>query len=275
MRKLICIDLDGTIIDIGNVINPEVFELLKDDSADYLICTGRPLEEVRGFGFNGDTVCANGAQVIRDNKVISSLSLEREMIEDVYKYLNDKSEYVTLATSHGRYVAANCDYEKAAREMILSFIGEDYSQEDFEKLLHHVKEVSGTFEDVSEVFEIEGLEVFKVEATVTSNSELYVKEIKELYNAYSFTSIGGHIEVVHPKVNKASGIKTYLNEEKRFIIAFGDGNNDLEMFKLADVSYAMGNATEQLKAVSTHVTESISEDGFILALKHSRENYKL
>jgi Cof subfamily protein (haloacid dehalogenase superfamily) len=51
-------------------------------------------------------------------------------------------------------------------------------------------------------------------------------------------------------------------------IAFGDGENDMGMLKLAGIGVAMGNAEEQVKKIADYVTSDIDEDGLEKALKH-------
>lgn len=52
------------------------------------------------------------------------------------------------------------------------------------------------------------------------------------------------------------------------IIAFGDGENDLPMIKLAGTGVIMGNAQEPVKAAADYVTASVDEDGVSRALRH-------
>ena len=44
-------------------------------------------------------------------------------------------------------------------------------------------------------------------------------------------------------------------------IAFGDGNNDLEMLQTVGTGVAMGNGSEELKAAACAVCRSVTEDG--------------
>ncbi len=50
-----------------------------------------------------------------------------------------------------------------------------------------------------------------------------------------------------------------MNCEK--LVVFGDGKNDIDMFELADESYAVQNAHEALKRIATAVIPSNDEDG--------------
>lgn len=52
------------------------------------------------------------------------------------------------------------------------------------------------------------------------------------------------------------------------IMAFGDGENDLPMLKLAGTSVAMGNSVEPVKALADYVTASVDEDGVSKALRY-------
>lgn len=51
-------------------------------------------------------------------------------------------------------------------------------------------------------------------------------------------------------------------------MAFGDGENDAEMLKLAGIGVAMGNAMDSVKAIADHVTDSADDVGVSAALRH-------
>lgn len=52
------------------------------------------------------------------------------------------------------------------------------------------------------------------------------------------------------------------------IMAFGDGENDMPMLKLAGTAVAMGNAEEPVKGLADYVTGSVEEGGISQALRH-------
>jgi phosphoserine phosphatase len=47
-----------------------------------------------------------------------------------------------------------------------------------------------------------------------------------------------------------------------------DSQNDLEMFKYADISICMGNGDEQAKKRADYITDDINNDGILHALQH-------
>ena len=63
----------------------------------------------------------------------------------------------------------------------------------------------------------------------------------------------------------------YLDEnglKREEIMAFGDGENDIDMLKFAGIGVAMGNASDEVKAAADYVTDSVDADGIAKALKH-------
>lgn len=52
------------------------------------------------------------------------------------------------------------------------------------------------------------------------------------------------------------------------IMAFGDGENDIDMLQLAGIGVAMGNAEDCVKKAADYVTADIDEDGIAAALRH-------
>ena len=69
------------------------------------------------------------------------------------------------------------------------------------------------------------------------------------------------LEIMPPESSKSNAIKqlkSMLNCER--LIVFGDGKNDIDMFQLADESYAVANAHEDLKKYATDIILSNDED---------------
>ena len=78
-------------------------------------------------------------------------------------------------------------------------------------------------------------------------------------------------EVVPAGCSKGAGIdflREWLGVPKEECFAFGDSRNDLTMFQHAGHSIAMGNATDDVKAVCSYVTDRPEMDGIEKAMKH-------
>ena len=76
-----------------------------------------------------------------------------------------------------------------------------------------------------------------------------------------FSSFG---ELNNAGVTKATAIGHYLSHVGGSIedtIAIGDSGNDLEMINYANISVAMGNATDAIKAAADFTTTAVDNDG--------------
>ncbi len=78
------------------------------------------------------------------------------------------------------------------------------------------------------------------------------------------------LNVLQEEVSKSLAILKvlqYFGIDKSEAIAFGDGENDIDMLELVGLGVAMGNGNEKLKTVADFVTKKSSEDGIEFALK--------
>ena len=81
------------------------------------------------------------------------------------------------------------------------------------------------------------------------------------------------LEIMPLTASKSNAIKQLqllLQCEK--LVVFGDGKNDIDMFELADESYAVQNAHEDLKRYATAIISSNNEDGVAKYLEHTFQN---
>jgi 5-amino-6-(5-phospho-D-ribitylamino)uracil phosphatase len=84
-----------------------------------------------------------------------------------------------------------------------------------------------------------------------------------------FTKVG--IQVTDRKADKEHGVTKLLQMlqiDPKNVMAIGDGDNDLPLFKNAGLKVAMGNASEQLKAAADIVVGRVEDDGFAEALRN-------
>ena len=93
---------------------------------------------------------------------------------------------------------------------------------------------------------------------------------------YISKSLPYFLELAHPDVTKASGL-AFLAERLGFTatetVAFGDGENDVELLEWAGYAVAVANAHERVLAVADFVCPSVDEEGVAQTLEaflHSR-----
>lgn len=78
------------------------------------------------------------------------------------------------------------------------------------------------------------------------------------------------LEVLPPGASKGAGLRSVLEDlgvDPAHVMAIGDGENDVEMLRLAGLGVAVGNAMPQAKAAADVVVASNDEDGVAEAVE--------
>jgi len=110
------------------------------------------------------------------------------------------------------------------------------------------------------------------------------EQMKDKYQCLWFTDIytgNRWFEILPPRATKANAIlrlKEMLGCDR--VVCFGDAENDVSMFRIADECYAMENAVDELKAIATGVIGSNEEDGVACFLlnryhKEGKNNHEM
>ena len=79
-----------------------------------------------------------------------------------------------------------------------------------------------------------------------------------------------YLDVTHPQANKGTVVATLsklLNIPPEQIATMGDMPNDVLMFRKSGFSIAMGNASDEVKAQASAVTDSNENEGFAKAVR--------
>jgi len=77
------------------------------------------------------------------------------------------------------------------------------------------------------------------------------------------------VDIVEKGASKVTGIEKYLalkGYRREETVAFGDGENDVEMLRYVHIGVAMGNARQTVKQAADRVTASAEEDGIMKGL---------
>ncbi|KAL8437324.1 hypothetical protein Efla_007592 [Eimeria flavescens] len=80
-----------------------------------------------------------------------------------------------------------------------------------------------------------------------------------------------NVEFINPSVSKAVGAKVllgHLNMTPRHLLAMGDGENDIQVLRLAGVSVAVANACPAAKEAADYTTVSCDESAFAAVAQH-------
>ncbi len=94
--------------------------------------------------------------------------------------------------------------------------------------------------------------------------EEYQEILKGVQGAEITACWDGAVDIIPVNAGKGAGIEKMLKHygiDKSQAMAFGDGNNDIEMLKAVGNGIAMANASDDLKAVADEICGDVSEDG--------------
>ncbi|HEL9633949.1 TPA: HAD family phosphatase [Streptococcus suis] len=265
MIKLLALDMDGTLLnEEKELMQPQIDAIHKAVKAGVtvVLCTGRPLVGVKpfvqqlGFDTEDEYIIVNNGCSTHSTKDWSLIDWEELSIADIdylATFIENDHVQISLFDEEDYFVLA----EKANDRVNLdaSLVGMIPQPIDLDEA------TSGKhrFFEAMFVGEKEHIDIFESQ----HNSVLSQK--------YSTVRSQDYLlEILPNGASKASGLKKLadrlgiLPEE---IMAMGDANNDLEMIEFAGLGIAMGNANEQVKAISQDITDTNENNGVAKAIE--------
>lgn len=258
MKKLIAVDVDGTLINDERKITEK---------------TRMALIEAQKQGHK--VVIASG----RSPKGVYDLAKELEM--DVHEsYIsNQNGTIITDMKTKEVVIEHHLDIELAKE--ILQFsesLDIDYMIYHKDKVYSNKKETYKLDEVIEKNYDVEV--IIDPDLSTNLNFEPYnilfsqepdrivepAKIIEEKYGSISNTMFSSpyYFELMPAGVTKGSSlveIANYLGIDQKDIIAFGDHQNDMSMIEMAGVGIAMGNAIDELKNIADEITLTNNQDG--------------
>ncbi len=272
-RKLIFLDIDGTILIPGKVVRREVIEGLRktrNRGHQIFICTGRAVSvlpaELDDLTWDG-VIASAGSDIWIHGQNVYRGSLEVGQIRKACGLLEKMGAVYVLEGYDHMYV---CGF---GRKLLLDQI----SPEDINPEMARWRQFFRQKKNVRsyEEWEPEQTPIPKVTFMLWGKKKLEQLEAElrnDFYMALFQTESGDFFngELISLKDNKGTAIRRtadLLNADIKDTIAFGDSMNDYQMIEAAEVGVAMGNADEKVKEIADRVCESVEEDGVIRELE--------
>ena len=264
MIKLIAIDMDGTLLNSKKELLEETKQYFRDyhnkgTKTLLVLCTGRPESGIRPYlkdlGYleeNHYIISQNGANIYE--------SQTEKRVMDAFVDSKAIQKWIELGKTHGISVmGAGVDYYYS------------FDEDPTEWMEFDVKIVSGKLKRIT-TEESLSTDFYKLlllgdEKQLNEFETFIPQEWRDEF--YVVRSQKYLVEVLTKGVNKAFGLEKLaqkLNIQSSEIAAIGDAANDIEMLKYAGLAIAMGNASEEVKAVSDIVTDTNENNGVIKAI---------
>lgn len=267
MIKLIASDLDGTIIDGSNSIskdNLKAIDSLRKENIPLVICTGKTYALSKDVCKNLHArfgIFGNGSQIVdlsTGNEILSkylSLSEIKACYSIIQKYdlhvhaytetsiITPKLLYMDLRNSilfpdkvNIKIVDSVLDYAKAEKEPILKLI---------------VSSTSSLLKVKEELEKATNLNIIHITKTGIYKDNVINKEYEYLDISPLNATKGNALQV----------LSNYLDVQKDDILSIGDNINDIDMFKVSNISVAVNNACDQVKLNANYVAKNSVENG--------------
>lgn len=254
--KLVCSDVDGTLIDDHGMIpeaNQQALQALEDYGICFAITTGRMLCAViqlaSHFKLHPYIVCSNGAVTAdRSGAVLQGIFFKGDTMKQICRIGEKYACLIGFNTLNGVVYNKTGHFEDRLYEHANRLYGQ----------AGHTIEV--TYEEGYQLPDV-GQEVAKISMWAHSQKDFEAvwNEIGTMKEVCRTTAMKWNLELTVAGVSKWSGIQL-LMEKLRLgpeeVLCIGDTLNDEEMVRRAGMGVCMGNGQQALKAVADYIGDT-------------------
>ena len=274
MRKILFLDVDGTIVDYENNLPTSAIEAIQSARAKghlVYVCTGRSKAEMPAeiwqIGFDG-MIGGNGSYVEHESQVLMHQLIPLEVEQRVVDWLESRGLEFYLESNNGLFASRN--FREAARPVLRAYaLGKGASEADIQDL-----EAEDALHGL-----VYGGELYRDDLNKISfilNSYQDHLDSKEAFPELKAGTWGGHGEQALfgdlgvqgiDKAHAVAVILEHLGADRADTIAFGDAKVDIPMLEACQIGVAMGNGGPEIKAMADMVTDDVMSDGLYKAFE--------
>jgi len=260
--QMICLDIDGTLLDSKNRLSAANKEAVRAAAArgiQVVLVTARPPKGVfylmEELGLAGPAVCFGGGLVLEDGHPLLSHTLPLGPARETWMEAAERGIHTSLYGLGGWFVEKMDDW--AVQEG---------------GIVHHLPEVT-PFDALFARFQREEAAPHKAlcmgdPARIDQLRQALLPRFSETLSVC--TSKLTYLEIV-PRAASKTGAISFLCDRygvaMEQVMALGDQFNDLDLLLNAGLGVAMGNAPEAVKKQADDITLANDQDGVAAALK--------
>ncbi|MGT2716449.1 HAD family hydrolase [Streptococcus respiraculi] len=274
MKKIIFLDVDGTLVDYHNRIpSSAVTAIQKARKNGHLVyvCTGRSRAEMQTdiweIGIDG-MIGGNGSYVEHHGQVIMHQLIAKEDAIAVVDWLYDRGLEFYLESNNGLF-ASNQFQEKGKPVLHTYMLGKGIPAEQVEDL-----EVGDMIHGLVFGEELYRDDLNKISFILSSyqdhldSKEAFPQLAANTWGGRGETALFGDLGIKN--LDKARAIKVlleHLGHPQEDTIAFGDAKIDIPMLEYCAIGVAMGNGGSEILAMADMVTDDVEHDGLYHAFE--------
>ena len=255
--KLICSDIDGTLLDKNRELSAmTISEIKRVSPIPFVLISSRMPKAMRHLQsqLGNETtpiIAYNGGLVLHNNQVLHSAFIKNTVLENIIGLCEKTTIHLSLYFEDEWYVPAIDFWAKREAENT--------------KVTPTIK----SSKDVLNQWKNEGKGAHKI-MCMGDEKEIDVLH-KTLENSFSneimlYRSKPTYIEISHISVSKKTAIEVllkhcYTNISMKNVLAFGDNYNDIEMLKSVGLGVAVANAIDEVLQIANKITDTNKNDG--------------
>ncbi len=266
MRKIIFLDVDGTLVNYENELPDSAVLAIRKarENGHYVyICTGRSKAEVYPnlweIGLDG-MIGGNGSYVEHREEVLMHQLITKEQCRHVVDWLKERNLEFYLESNNGLFASEH--FEEAGKPVI-----REYSKRKNKPGADELT-VRDVFPDMIFGGELYRDDLNKISFILNSYNDYLdaVKEFPDLkvgtWGGAGETALFGDAGV--KDITKAHAIDVllqYLHADRKDTFAFGDASVDIPMLEYCGVGIAMANGGEEIRKMADYITDDVDHDG--------------
>lgn len=255
--KLICSDIDGTLLNAHREVSPQTIQVVKkiNQQLPFVLISARMPNAMRhiqmALGVEQlPMVCYNGGLVLHQNTVLDSTTIPHAVSKKIANLVLEKNLHFGMYHNDEWYVSKLDEW--AQRE-------------------ENNTKVTPVLKSPDEVFEAWQTENKQAHKLMCIGDENLVDQVfKALSETFSeelhlYRSKPTYIEIAPKAISKLTGIKIIAEQvyqvQPHQIVAYGDNYNDVELLAGVGLGVAVANAVAPVKTVADAHTLAGKEDG--------------
>lgn len=255
MIKAIFFDIDGTLLSHKTKQVPDstkkALHLLKEKNILTFIATGRHVSEMKDLPLNDlefeGYITLNGQYCYNHKELIYDQPIDQTDINNIIKEINIKPFPCIFVEKELMYINYHNQVVETVQKAISTPLPEIND-------LHR-----GLTQPIYQVIPYD----------IDETNEDKILQLMPHCKKTRWHPLA--IDVISKDGGKQNGIKEilkYYHIKQNETMAFGDGQNDIDMFEYCHIGIALGNASIEVKKQADYVTDDIDNDGIYNALKH-------
>ncbi len=265
--KCIALDLDGTTLNSRGQLSArtkQAIERALEKQAHVIVASGRPLEslpeevtELPGIRY---AVTSNGALVwdLQSKEILREYKLTPESVEAILELT------AAMDVAYETFIRGKA-YAQA------SYVEDPVRYGAAPGAVPYIQRTREPVEDMGNFIRQHKEELDSIDIVIRDGKEELWKTIEtQVREVYVTSSVPQLLEIAYKEAGKAPAVGfllEHLGLKREELAAFGDGDNDKELLRLAGTGVAVGNAVLGCKAMADWIAGSNDEDGVAVELE--------